>query len=578
MPETINELNTTKEDCIEKFRNATFGEEVRGALIDLANLVYTDVIDAVMAYVKKGDSITDADINQNGELVLTITNNETQTSRTETVGTVVGSDGDDGAGIQSIRLDTTVGSSTYGHLFIQVQGQSEIDVGYIIGPKGDPGETAPEHEWNVDGSFSQSSVNPVQNKVITAKLNEIMTDKLNKTDVDPILSTTRTNPVQNKVITSALNGKLNKSSVDDAFSQSSTNPVQNKTITAKLNEIIAGKIDKVSMSSNHVLTSNGSGGVKDSTKLIGNSNYFHSGSDYLALESAVKQYTYSKSESDNKYVQISQIDDELDDESENPVQNKVVAEKFAEFEENYSAPEAALDLTSTNAVQNKIIAEALNGKVNISDFNSTIFDDIDLVFSNTNGGIYYGGDCPSAPALFIEAESGASEYPLGYAYYLSYVDSLYDSDDNPHWHRIANISNLITRVIPVDNNFYDLSKNPVQSKVVKAALDKKMEYVDESYATPTISDINGYTDPNKIYHFYLSLNNINEMVDLIFIINDDEADWDNEIYPYSCQFMLSQSGKIYYRKTDDQGLFGNVHDYMENYYTKSEIDAMLNSQ
>ena len=68
------------------------------------------------------------------------------------------------------------------------------------------------------------------------------------------------------------------------------------------------------------------------------------------------------------------------------------------------------------------------------------------------------------------------------------------------------------------------------------------------------------------------------MVDLIFIINDDEADWGNEIYPHSCQFMLSQSGKIYYRKTDDQGLFGNVHDYMENYYTKSEIDAMLNSQ
>lgn len=569
MPE-INETPSIDNE-IEILANATFGEEVRQAIIDALTKCYTDVIAVVLSGVKKGDSVTDADVNQNGELIITITNNETQETTIFNCGTVAGSDG---AGIQSIRLDTTVGSSTYGHLFIQVQGQAETDIGYIIGPKGDPGETAPEHEWNVDGSFSQSSVNPVQNKVITAKLNEIMTDKLNKTDVDSVLSTTRTNPVQNKVITSALNGKLNKSSVDDTFSQSSTNPVQNKTITAKLNEIIAGKIDKVSMSSNHVLTSNGSGGVKDSTKLIGNSNYFHSGSDYLALESAVKQYTYSKSESDNKYVQISQIDDELDEESENLVQNQAIANKIAQIEHDYSAPDASIDINSTKPVQNHAVAEALLDKLDIGDFNSTIFDNIDLAFSNTNGGIYYGGDCPSAPALFIEAEGGVP----GYAYYLSYVDSLYDSDDNPHWHRIANISNLITRVIPVDNELSEFSKNPVQNKVIKAALDGKIEYMDESYGPQSLDDINHFTDPNKIYHFYLGLNNINEMVDLIFIINDDEADWDNEIYPYSCQFMLSQSGKIYYRKTDDQGLFGNVHDYMENYYTKSEIDAMLNSQ
>lgn len=59
----------------------------------------------------------------------------------------------------------------------------------------------------VDDELSTSSINPVQNKVITNALN----GKVAKTDIDNALSTTSENPVQNKVITNALDNKVAKS-------------------------------------------------------------------------------------------------------------------------------------------------------------------------------------------------------------------------------------------------------------------------------------------------------------------------------------------------------------------------------
>jgi len=74
-------------------------------------------------------------------------------------------------------------------------------------------------------------------------------------EVDSELSETSENPVQNKVITTELNKKIeidNESSeaiwiegtqIDDALSEESTNPVQNKIITAKLNEVFQSVSD-----------------------------------------------------------------------------------------------------------------------------------------------------------------------------------------------------------------------------------------------------------------------------------------------------------------------------------------------
>ena len=68
----------------------------------------------------------------------------------------------------------------------------------------------------VDSKFSQTSTNPVQNKIVTAKFNE----------------------VDSKI------AAIPTVTVDSDFSLASTNPVQNKIVAAKLNEIVAGKADK----------------------------------------------------------------------------------------------------------------------------------------------------------------------------------------------------------------------------------------------------------------------------------------------------------------------------------------------
>lgn len=81
----------------------------------------------------------------------------------------------------------------------------------------------------VDDAISDTSENPVQNKVIKQALDNI------EIDVDDALSDTSENPVQNKVITEALNNV--HIDVDSALSTTSENPVQNKIITAEINNL-----------------------------------------------------------------------------------------------------------------------------------------------------------------------------------------------------------------------------------------------------------------------------------------------------------------------------------------------------
>lgn len=143
-------------------------------------------------------------------------------------------------------------------------------------------------EVKIDEAINSTSTNPVQNKVISAALdkkvnvvagkvlssNDYTNDEktklaniaegANKTIVDTALSETSTNPVQNRVINTALSNKVskedgkglstndytteekikltgiaegaNRTIVDDKISTTSTNPIQNKIITAELNK------------------------------------------------------------------------------------------------------------------------------------------------------------------------------------------------------------------------------------------------------------------------------------------------------------------------------------------------------
>lgn len=159
-------------------------------------------------------------------------------------------------------------------------------------------------EWKayitVDNKMSDTSTNPVQNKVVLAQLNSLqdalikiidtkvdketgkglstndyttaektklagIAEGANKTVVDSALNASSTNPVQNKVINTALAGKAstavasqsangllsaadkkkldgiaegaNKITVDAALSDSSTNPVQNKIVSNNIGDL-----------------------------------------------------------------------------------------------------------------------------------------------------------------------------------------------------------------------------------------------------------------------------------------------------------------------------------------------------
>ena len=185
----------------------------------------------------------------------------------------------------------------------------------------------------IDSSLSTTSTNPIQNNVVTAALNNKITAPSNGTNgqvlsktsngyawvdqtpsitIDSVLSNSSVNPVQNKIITEALSTKITMPSngsvgqvlkktsngvewsddltgesitIDSTLSLSSTNPVQNKVIKAALDEKLT-------------IPSGGTNGQ--------------------VLSKTSTGYTWI-----TPSVQIT-VDSSLSTTSENPVQNKVV--------------------------------------------------------------------------------------------------------------------------------------------------------------------------------------------------------------------------------------------------------------
>ena len=72
-------------------------------------------------------------------------------------------------------------------------------------------DVTPSASIDVDDALSDTSENPVQNKVISLKIQDLEASKLSISNIDNALSDTSENPVQNKVISLAieqLNGSL----------------------------------------------------------------------------------------------------------------------------------------------------------------------------------------------------------------------------------------------------------------------------------------------------------------------------------------------------------------------------------
>ena len=259
-------------------------------------------------------------------------------------------------------------------------------------------------------------------------------------DVDSALSSTSTNPVQNKVITSALAGKAStavatqsaaglmsksdkvkldgvedgatKTIVDDVMSDTSTNPVQNKVVMKYIDS--RGSLPPVSAQN-----------------------------DTMLIQIVDGAYALRTKES------IFPVDDALDTESQNAVENGIIARRFEMLSEvtlpatstrdglmskddkakldgveagaNKTVVDAALDASSTNPVQNKAIKAALDSK-----------------------------------ASTAEATTGAA--------------GLMSAADKTKLDGVEAGANKIT----VDAALDAASENPVQNKAVKTALDSKL--------------------------------------------------------------------------------------------------------
>ena len=264
--------------------------------------------------------------------------------------------------------------------------------------------------------------------------------------------------------------------VDNVIDANSTNPVQNKVIKAALDEKLdAYRIDVPTGHNREFLYANAAGIIKTSNIRTGGTTISNSqGSSLLAREEAVKNYTYSKEESDarylqehqdvsgkanisdiytkaqsdSRYVKFSNVDAFINPNSTNPVRNMAIAEALANLPQPTITIDDQLSPSSTNPVQNKVIAEALQDVVT----DDIIWEDIDasLSFENPNND-FTGESWFPYNGLFIERyydssyNDSAETASTKYRYFLAYIDSNADSSVTPsssHWHRIIELTGL----------------------------------------------------------------------------------------------------------------------------------------
>lgn len=263
--------------------------------------------------------------------------------------------------------------------------------------------------------------------------------------------------------------------VDNVIDSNSTNPVQNRVIKAALDEKISTKPFARSQSG-QIITVSTSGGIAPSAKKCGGTLLNSAApNNTLATETAVKNYTYSKTESDSKYltehqdisgkanisdvytktqsdsryVKFSNVDAFINPNSTNPVRNMAIAEALANLPQPTITIDDQLSPSSTNPVQNKVIAEALQDVVT----DDIIWEDIDasLSFENPDND-FSGYDWFPYSGLFVERYYDSSYNDSGdadstkYRYFLSYIDSNVPSDSidptSSHWHRIIELTGL----------------------------------------------------------------------------------------------------------------------------------------
>ena len=410
-------------------------------------------------------------------------------------------------------------------------------------------------EITIDSALSTTSTNPVENRVVTNALNnkqeqltvnptgtaEASLEKLTidgviyniisaTTTVDNVLSMTSTNPVENRVITNALNGKQEQltvnpagtasaslekltidgviyniisatTTVDDALSTTSTNPVENRVITNALNN------------KQEQLTVNPTGTAEASLEKVAIDGVIYNiSSATTTVDDALS--TTSINPVENRVI-TNALNDKVDSSTLNAMSLKISdqlsQDPSAEIAQSltitvggastiYNLPtqvivDNALSPTSTNPVQNGVITTELNLKVSRSELE----DSMDSFTFSTER---------------MEGGSNLGSITIG-------------TD-------IWNIPE--SKTITVDGALSDTSENPVQNKVIKSALDLKLNAADADDISITLSE-NRSPSPSALTLQCVILNDSSGTT--IYNIPDIEAIIDKKIVGF--EFMNTES-------------------------------------
>lgn len=387
---------------LNEFKTATFGEEVRDTLVRSIELCYNHILHYVLTTTLQGTSISDINLDQNGNLTIETTDPKTGTITVYDLGNIIGPPGPQG-------------------------------------PRGDAGSGT---GVIIDGELNGNSGHAVANSAVVA----------------------------------GLNAKINK--LDTASS---------------------GKIPLI----------NNSGGISTSGKSIGLSTFnsdTNFSSSYIPTEASVRNYAYSKenvdtkinelsdskmnanasytkTQSDRRYIQKSEVSTVVSENGENPVTSGAVYTAIQEIDSQSIEIDSNLSPTSTNPVQNKAVAIALSMKLSEQE----AWDEIDDAFSHEDPN---GSFSDPSYGLFIRRQRKTIPGDIGsikYDYYLSY------SNVDEEVHDIANLSklfadkNYMCSVVNENNDNYkyypnvNCMKSYIRQELSKTTfLDQVTEYVLEN--------------------------------------------------------------------------------------------------
>lgn len=445
----------------------------------------------------------------------------------------------------------------------------------------------------VAGKQDQITVNPTgetaTETITTMKIDGVVYNVTPEITIDSVLSMTSTNPVENRVVTNALNNKQEQltvnpagtaeaslekltidgviyniisatTTVDNVLSMTSTNPVENRVITNALN----GKQDQ--------LTVNPAGTASASL-------------EKLTIDGVIY----------NIISATTTVDDALSTTSTNPVENRVITNALDNKQEQltvnptgtaeaslekvaidgviYNISSAtttvddALSITSTNPVENRVITNALNDKVDSSTLNAMSLKISDQLSQDPSAEIAQsltitvGGASTiyNLPTQIIvdDALSPTSTNPVQNGVITTELNlkvsrsELEDSMDSFTFstERMEGGSNLgsITigtdiwnipesKTITVDDALSDTSENPVQNKVIKSALDLKLNAADADDISITLSE-NRSPSPSALTLQCVILNDSSGTT--IYNMPDIEAIIDEKIVDF--EFMNTES-------------------------------------